>query len=97
VAEQLPPIDLSDGPDLLRVVDEVAATRRPRRLQRDGRDVVTINPAPPQAPAGRRVAVFTRNDALWDIVGLIDDADGPTDVSSNKQQYLAEAYSPKRQ
>jgi excisionase family DNA binding protein len=34
----------------------------------------------------------SEDDPLWDIVGMIDDPDGPTDVSSNKHKYLAEAY-----
>ena len=96
MAEQLQPIDLSTAPDLLRVVDEVAATRKPRRLQRDGRDVATIIPPSPQARTRRRAVPFTHHDTLWDIVGLIDDDQGPTDVSSHKHQYLAEAYTPKR-
>src|SRR5687767_8544271 len=36
-------------------------------------------------PDGRR---FTRDDALWSIVGIADDPDGPTDVSENKYKYL---------
>lgn len=41
-------------------------------------------------PAGKP---FTRDDALWDIVGIADSGpDGPTDVSENKYKYLAEAY-----
>ena len=34
---------------------------------------------------------FTEDDALWDIVGLVE-TDGPGDVSENKYKYLAEAY-----
>lgn len=34
---------------------------------------------------------FSFDNPLWDIVGIIHD-DGPTDVSSNKHKYLAEAY-----
>ena len=32
----------------------------------------------------------TADDPLWGIVGMIDD--GPTDVSTNKHRYLADAY-----
>jgi excisionase family DNA binding protein len=34
----------------------------------------------------------SEDDPLWDIVGMIDSPDGPTDVSRNKHKYLAEAY-----
>lgn len=41
-------------------------------------------------PEGRPL---TRNDSLFKIIGLFDSApDGPTDVSSKKHKYLAEAY-----
>ena len=33
------------------------------------------------------------DDPLWGIIGIFDSGpDGPTDVSSNKYKYLAEAY-----
>jgi hypothetical protein len=33
------------------------------------------------------------DDPLWDLVGIVgDEYEGPTDVSSNKYKYLAEAY-----
>ena len=35
------------------------------------------------------------DDPLWNIIGIASDDDGPTDVSSNKHKYLAEAYMPK--
>lgn len=35
------------------------------------------------------------NDPLWNIIGIASDDDGPTDVSSNKHKYLAEADMPK--
>jgi hypothetical protein len=36
---------------------------------------------------------FTLESPLWNIVGVIDSGpDGPTEVSSNKHKYLADAY-----
>ena len=96
MAERFQPIDLSSGPDLLRLVDEVVTTRKALRLQRDGQDVAVINPARPFAGRMRRRQIpLNHDDALWGIVGLIAD-DGPADVSSNKHRYLAEAYMPTR-
>lgn len=37
---------------------------------------------------------LTEDDPLLSIIG-IDKSDGPTDVSQNKNKYLAEAYDPK--
>ncbi len=34
---------------------------------------------------------FTKNDALWDIVGMINSG-GPGDIAEHKHEYLAEAY-----
>jgi hypothetical protein len=38
------PIDISNAPELLRLAEEVCATRRPRLLQRAGEDVAMIVP-----------------------------------------------------
>jgi hypothetical protein len=41
----------------------------------------------------RLVKPITADDPLWGIVGMADSGpDGPTDVSSNKHKYLADAY-----
>ena len=41
-------------------------------------------------PEGRPL---TRNDSLFKIIGIFENGpDGPTEVSSNKHKYLAEAY-----
>jgi excisionase family DNA binding protein len=46
-----------------------------------------------RATPWRRPRAFTHDDPLWDIVGIADSGpDGPTDVSTNKYKYLAEAY-----
>jgi hypothetical protein len=39
-----------------------------------------------------REKYFTKDDPLWDIVGMFKDDGGPTDVSDNVDTYLAEAY-----
>jgi len=51
--------------------------------------------AEPVVPAAEPVDLsgkpFTFDDPLWDLVGIVDD-DGPTDVSTNADRYLADAY-----
>lgn len=78
--------------DFLRLAEEVQKTKEPTVLRRDGEDLVELRPAKPAKKAGARGKVFTKDDPLWDIVGLLKDDGGPTDVSANVDKYLAEAY-----
>ena len=44
MASELSPLDISRIPELARLVDEVAATGKRRRLVRDGREVAVLAP-----------------------------------------------------
>lgn len=44
MAEQPKPIDISDVPDVLRMVEEVRRAGEPRVLQRDGEDLAVVVP-----------------------------------------------------
>jgi antitoxin (DNA-binding transcriptional repressor) of toxin-antitoxin stability system len=68
------------------IFDEVAAGRQVV-VQRDGQ-LVRLSPA--RKRAKRRPRHFSMDDPLWDIVG-VGRSSGPTDVSSNKHKYLADA------
>lgn len=46
MAEQPKPIDISDVPDVLRMVEEVRRAGEPRVLQRDGEDLAVVVPLP---------------------------------------------------
>ena len=85
-------IDIAEVADLDALAEEVCRTNKPRILRRASEDVAMVAPVGPakrkRAPRGKP---FTRDDALWNIVG-IGQSDGPTDVASNKHRYLAEAY-----
>jgi hypothetical protein len=89
MTEQRQPIDLNTHPDLLPVVEEVEATRTPRRLQRDGQDVAVLSPA--AAPRRRRTSAFSLDDAIFELAGIAQ-SEGPGDVSENVDTYLAEAF-----
>ena len=57
-----------------------------------------VTPVRPEGRASSAVPLGTptsEDDPLWNIVGLVDDPEGPTDVASNKHKYLAEAYASK--
>ncbi|MDQ3808820.1 MAG: hypothetical protein M3336_00850 [Chloroflexota bacterium] len=47
MAAELTPIDIRHAPPLAELVEEVRATRKPRRLVRDDEDVAVLMPAPP--------------------------------------------------
>ena len=96
MARELRPIDISNSPELLRLVEEVQSSNEPRVLQRESEDVAILLPAQwvkKRSARGRstsRGKALTRDDALWNIVGL--GRSGARDVSTNKHKYLAEAY-----
>jgi len=95
-------IDISNAPELQRLAEAVRQSGKPHALQAGAETIAVVHPAPKQARGAgssprpsRRSRVFTKDDPLWNIVGMFDDPEGPTDVSSNKHAYLAEAYMPK--
>lgn len=85
------PIDISDNPDLLRLVEEVRANHEPRVLRRDNEDVAILRPlkraAKTRIPKGRPAGA---DDPLWQLVGG-GASEGSGDVSTNKHRYLADA------
>jgi hypothetical protein len=85
-------LEIGNIPELLRVAEEVRASRPPRVLKRGGDEIAVI--APVEAPsAGKRRKVAEAPPNAWseDLVGIASSA-GPGNVSSNKHKYLAEAY-----
>ena len=54
MARELAPIDVRQVPELARLVDEVCATRKPRRIVRDGEDVALLVPTPAKPHRTRR-------------------------------------------
>lgn len=54
MAEEHKPIDISGIPELLRIVEEVRLSRRPRVLRRDREDVAVVVPMPAKSRRTRR-------------------------------------------
>lgn len=91
MAEQLQPIDLNTNPDLYRLVDEVAATRTPRQLQRNGEDVAEIRPpAHSRRRSPSKARPVTKDDPLFRLIGIGNS--GGSNVAQHKHEHLAEAY-----
>lgn len=67
------------------------------RIEREALDQF-LSPVAPRTDgktAAKSGGAFTMEDSLWRLAGIADPGpDGPTDVSENKQRYLAEAYAP---
>lgn len=49
---ELQPIDITNAPELRRLVDQVRSAKKPLRLQTDGRDVAVVSPL--TVPASKR-------------------------------------------
>jgi hypothetical protein len=91
MAEELQPLDVSDSPDITRLAEDVARTRVPRLLRRDGEELAIVQPV---APAGRKRSRSRRsaspNAWLEGLIG-IGESPGPVDVSSNIHAHIAGA------
>lgn len=95
MAREIKPIDITNTPDVLRLAEEVARSGVPRVLRKGNQDVAELRPVSPTRPK-RRGRATSEHDPLWQIVGIAEAAapeDRPTDVSSNVDKYLADAYS----
>ena len=88
MAAEREPIDISNNPELLRLVEAMEASGKPCVLRHDGKDVAVMLPIEADDLDLRSTS---EDDPLWGIVGMFT-SDGPTDVSSNKHKYLADAY-----
>lgn len=80
-------IDISHIPELLRLAEEVKASKRPAVLTREGEELAVVQPAPDAPPKRRKAGVITTNDPLSQLVGTLA-SEEPTDASK-KHEYLA--------
>lgn len=85
-------IDVSQVPELLRLVQEAHDSGQECVLTRDNEEIAVLTPvAPRQSRRPRKGNLVGEDDPLWDIVGM-GTSRGAGDISENKQRYLAEAY-----
>jgi hypothetical protein len=96
LASERKAIDITDVPALLRIAREVQETKEATLLRDQGQDVALLVPVDQdRAKASHRGRRMRPGDSLSRIIG-IGESHGPTDISSNKHKYLADAYAPKR-
>ena len=102
MAKELKPIDITNSPELLRLAEEIQRSQQPRVLVRDAEEMAEVRPVPakrkrsPQGKSRRTRDSANPNDWLLRLIDLgaaTSPADGPTDVSANKQKYLTDATS----
>lgn len=99
MAKDLKPIDITHTPEVLRLAEEVAKSGIARILRRGEQDVAELRPVQPTPKKTKQSQSTSKNDPLWDIIGIahaVDFPDVPKDVASNKHAYLAEAYDAKQ-
>ena len=96
MVKETQPIDIAtiaDTAALMTLIEEVRRTRTPHVLQRDNEAVAVLGPVPEPAPRRTRQR---QNDTLLHLLAIADSGEvrstGPTDISSNKHKYLAEAH-----
>jgi hypothetical protein len=88
-------IDISRIPELLHLAHEVRRTNAPAVLQQEREDLAMLTPIKPVAKRRIRGKPTSADDPLWKLVGIGHSGKG--DVSTNKHQYLADAYLPPKQ
>ena len=86
------PIDISNMPDLLGLVEEVEATKRPRELRRDNKPVAVLTPITKNESlnASRSQRSETTGEALLRLATLGEklQVKAPPDLSSRIDDYL---------
>lgn len=88
MAQDTSPIQFEEfAANLSAVFDQVARQEEPITVERDGRLFVL---RPKARRRARKPRHFSLADPLFDIVGT-GRSTGPTDVSSNKHKYIADA------
>lgn len=96
MAKELRPLDAREVPGLLSIVEEVRESGEARVVTHADEEMAILSPIRPRAKRPsrhRKAAIITKDDSLWNIVGMADKPDDRvSDVSANKHKYLAEAY-----
>jgi hypothetical protein len=88
-------VDIDENTDVVALAEDVQASGETAVLQHDGKPVAKLVPVGTKKPSrSRKGQGLTFDDAIWDIVGMAS-GDGPTDVSSNHHEYLADYYATK--
>lgn len=91
MARELKPIDITNVPELLRIVEEVQQTNQPRILKRDSEELAILSPVTRRKRSPSKAQPVTHDDSLFRLIG-IGKSGIPGGVSGKKHEYLARAY-----
>jgi hypothetical protein len=70
MSRELKPVDISAVPELVRLAEEVRATKEPRLLRREGEDVAVLIPLPaPSKRRARRTVAKAEDEAFRSAAG----------------------------
>jgi hypothetical protein len=90
------PVDITNPDALVKAAEDVARTKQPRIVTRGDQEIAMLSPLteqPTKHPRKRRSARGAHPNAWLDgLIGIATTTDGVTDVSTNKQKHLADAY-----
>jgi hypothetical protein len=84
-------IEISDIPELVRLVEEVRASGKSRVLRRDKENLAILRPVRSRKKASPQPRPVTRDDPLFRLVG-IGQSGIPGGISEKKHEYLLKAY-----
>ena len=82
------PIDITNMPDLVKIAEEVEATKTPRELKRENKTVAVIMPAKKAPPRKKREKTKADYEAFLSAAG------GWKDIDTDK--LIAEIYESRR-
>ncbi|MBI2906835.1 MAG: hypothetical protein HYX92_04165 [Chloroflexi bacterium] len=75
MARELKTIDISNVPELLRIVEEVRATNEPRVLRRDSEELAVLTPSPKRRRRTVRAKTKADYEAFRTAAGSWKDVD----------------------
>ncbi len=90
-------IDVTDRQELLDLAEEVRRSGVGVLLKRGEEELAVLAPiSSRRGTRSQRQTTDEERDTLLNIIGIGESAE-PTDIARDEQEYLAEAYTPKRQ
>jgi hypothetical protein len=91
MAREVNRINISNNPELLRLVETAKNAQMPVVLEQDDEEVAIIRSIKKPVAKRTRGRAMSTDDPLWKLVGTGESAE-PTDIKTHKDEYLGEAY-----
>jgi hypothetical protein len=95
MTRQSAPIDISNMPELLKLVEGLGPDQEGRVLRRDGQDVAVLIPLRRRSTPPSKAKPVTADDPIFKLVGA-GRSGIPGGISERKHEYLAEAKRQRR-